>query len=288
MPNTALRFRPTAEIFTALGQSPPPAAGARGRGAGAGPDTRNAQPEQPVAQQQPAAEQRPSAQQRSTPQSGNAQNTTRQQRAAAERPSAEERAAQRPRNQTADGVSEPAADGGGGSGRRGGRANVQERLAAMSPEERERFIERMRARGATPPAEGQAAVATQSAEAPRRGRGAGPGTAAAQTTASPVNAQNGPTTFDALFGPLAPTESFGQVWLNVDGKLQRVRLRLGITDGQQTELIQALDGKLEEGTEVVTSVVLGAVRQTPNPQGGAAFPGLGGGRGGRFGGRGGG
>lgn len=147
----------------------------------------------------------------------------------------------------------------------------------MSPEERERLMERMRARGLTPPADGRTAAA-QSAAAPRGGRGAGP-RPAAQTTAAPRNAQTGPTTFDALFGPLTPTESFGQVWLNVDGKLQRVRLRLGITDGQQTELIQALDGKLEEGTEVVTSVVIGAVRQTPTPQGGAAFPGLGGGRG---------
>jgi hypothetical protein len=69
-----------------------------------------------------------------------------------------------------------------------------------------------------------------------------------------------------------------------------VRVRLGITDGQQTELIQALDGKLDEGTELVTSVVTGAVRQTATPQGGAAFPGLGGrgfDRGGGFGGGGG-
>jgi hypothetical protein len=66
--------------------------------------------------------------------------------------------------------------------------------------------------------------------------------------------------------------------LNVTGKLQRVRLRLGITDGQQTELIQAFDGAIQEGTEVVTSVTIGAVRQTVAPAG-AAFPGLTGGRG---------
>jgi hypothetical protein len=67
------------------------------------------------------------------------------------------------------------------------------------------------------------------------------------------------------------------VWLNKDNKLQRVRLRLGITDGQQTELIQAMDGELQEGTEVVTNVITAAVRQTATPPGGA-FPGLGGGR----------
>ena len=52
---------------------------------------------------------------------------------------------------------------------------------------------------------------------------------------SPVRA-TGATTFDALFGPLTQTESLGQVWLNAGGKLQRVRLRLGISDGQRTEL----------------------------------------------------
>ena len=58
-----------------------------------------------------------------------------------------------------------------------------------------------------------------------------------------------------------------------------MRLRLGITDGQQTELIQAIDGHIEEGTEVVTNVITGAVRQAVTPPGGNAFPGMGGGRG---------
>jgi hypothetical protein len=77
------------------------------------------------------------------------------------------------------------------------------------------------------------------------------------------------------------------VWLNVDSKLQRVRVRLGITDGQQTELLQALDGTVQEGTEVVTNVTTGAVRQTLTPAGGNSFPGLDGGRRGFGGGRGG-
>jgi HlyD family secretion protein len=64
---------------------------------------------------------------------------------------------------------------------------------------------------------------------------------------------SGATTFDALFGPLTQTETFGQVWLNESGKLKGVRLRLGITDGQQTELIQLLDGELQDGTDVVTT-----------------------------------
>jgi hypothetical protein len=151
-------------------------------------------------------------------------------------------------------------------------------MASMTPEERQQFMERMRARGFTPPGEGEAAAANRGG-----GRGQGPqqqrqgqGTPAATTPRA--TAAGGATTFDALFGPLTQPETFGQVWLHVDNKLQRVRLRLGITDGQQTELIQAMDGSLQEGTEVVTNVTTGAVRQPVAPAGGNAFPGLGGGR----------
>jgi HlyD family secretion protein len=278
VPNTALRFRPTPEIFTALGQTPPPGAtgGGRGRGAGANPDTRNTQPAQPAPSpaQQPAAEQRPAAQRRSADQ---------------QRPSTQEPQQREPASAQGEGSApQMAGDGDGrGGGRRGGRGNFAERMASMTPEERQQFMERMRARGFTPPADGQTAAQTKGG-----GRGQGPQTQQRQgqnaAPAAPRTATSNATTFDALFGPLTQPESFGQVWLNVDNKLQRMRLRLGITDGQQTELIQAMDGTLQEGTEVVTNVLTGAVRQpvTP-PQGGAAFPGLDGGRGGFRGGGGG-
>lgn len=188
VPNAALRFRPTAETFEALGQTAPPSGVGGRRGAGGGADTRNAQPAPtPATRQQPATQQRP----------------TGQQRAAA---------------QTAQ-------------------------------------------QGETPQAVPQA------------------------DSAAPAS---GATTFDALFGPLTQTESFGQVWLNAGGKLQRMRLHLGITDGQQTELIDALDGELQEDTEVVMNVITGSVRQTPTVLGGGAFPGLSGGRQGGFPGGGGG
>ena len=148
-------------------------------------------------------------------------------------------------------------------------------------------MERMRARGFTPPADGE----TPAAASTRGGRGQGPRqqapAQAAKPAASPATG-SGATTFDSLFGPLTQTETFGQAWLNDSGKLKRVRLRLGITDGQQTELIQALDGELKDGTGVVTNVITGAVRQVPTAPGGAGFPGLGGGRQGFPGGGGGG
>jgi HlyD family secretion protein len=277
VPNGALRFRPTAETFAALGQTPP-AGGIGGggggrRGGGAGPDTRNAPPAtapaaQPAAQQQPAAATpRPAAQ------------AGRQRDAAQTAPQGET-----PRIAPQGDAAAPQMGRGEGGGRRGGRGgNMTERMANMSPEEREAFMERMRARGFTPPADGQAPAATA-----RGGRGQGPrqqgqGQAQAARQAPPATAvTSNATTFDALFAPLTQTESVGQVWLNKDNKLERVRLRLGISDGQQTELLQVLDGQLEEGTEVVTNVITGAVRQTLQPQGGAGFPGLGGGRQGGF------
>ena len=251
VPNGALRFRPTAETFAALGQTPPPggAGGGGRRGAGAGPDTRTAPPAttpaaipaaQPVAAQQQPPAARPPARQR---------------------PSAETASqSESPRIAPRGDAAAAEADRGEGAGRRGGRGNMAERMANMTPEEREQFMERMRARG---------------------GRGQGPRQQGQQTQVARPAAASA-TTFDALFGPLTQTESVGQVWLNRDNKLERVRLRLGISDGQQTELIQALDGTLEEGMEVVTNVITGAVRQTLQPQGGQGFPGLGGGRQGGF------
>jgi hypothetical protein len=206
-------------------------------------------------------------------------------------------AAQQPRDgsqtpraaNAAEEITPRSAGGDGTGGGRRGRGNFAERMASMTPEERERFMERMRARGFTPPTDGQPVAAAPG------GRGQGPRTQAQATaarSAAPKPQAQGATTFDALFGPLAQTETSGQVWLNVGGKLQRVRTRLGVSDGQQTELIQAMEGDLTEGTEVVTNVITGAVRQTPATPGGAAFPGLGGRQGfpggGNRGGRGGG
>ena len=261
VPNTALRFRPTPEMFAALGQTPPPggSGGGRDRGAGTGPDTRNAQPN--------AA---PAATQTAAPLQATVERPRGQAAAQAAQPRQSQSAAQGEAPTPQVGGSD-----GAGSGRRGGRGNFAERMASMTPEERERFMERMRARGFTPPVEGQAAATSQ-----RGGRGQGAASPAARTAGSAPARANAPsaTTFDALFGPLTQTETFGQVWLNVGGKLQRVRTRLGVTDGQQTELIRAMDGELKEGTELVTNVLTGAVRQTPAAPGGTAFPGLGGGR----------
>jgi HlyD family secretion protein len=79
-------------------------------------------------------------------------------------------------------------------------------------------------------------------------------------------------TIDALFGPLPVVESQGRAWLYVDERLQAVRLRLGLTDGTNTEV---LGGDLQEGSEVVTGIVIGGTRSsttTAQPASGAVNP----------------
>jgi HlyD family secretion protein len=305
VPNAALRFRPTTEMFTALGQTPPPAPtgfGGRGRRGGAGtpgeingvPDTRNVQPATP-----PAVPAKTAAAASTTPsvtQTAQLPRANGQRRADAGRGTGaggDNAGSENANAGTASSERDGAAVGGFGGGRGGGRggdfqARMRERMANMSPEEREQMIARMRARGFTPPTDVQSdsghaqpvqeqqsqrspgqnqrsQARAASAPAPARGAGAG------------ARASAGATTIDALFGPLPPTESFGQLWLHEDGKLNRARLRLGISDGQQTEVVQVLDNtKITEGTEVVTAVITAAQRKATTTGGGNAFPGLGG------------
>jgi hypothetical protein len=141
-----------------------------------------------------------------------------------------------------------------------------ERFKTMSPEEQQLFLARMKERGGD----------TSAFEAAR------PRAGASKTAAAPA-----PSTIDALFAPLPVVESRGRAWLYIDNILKPVTLRLGITDGANTEVIS---DDVQEGTEVVTGVTgVGPTRNTPaptgagnpfTPGGGRGGPG-GGGRGGR-------
>jgi HlyD family secretion protein len=78
-------------------------------------------------------------------------------------------------------------------------------------------------------------------------------------------------TFDALFGPLEPIETNGRVWTFDRGELRAVAVRLGISDGQRTELIA---GDVSEGVEVVTAVTTGeSTTRPPASAGGLFMPG---------------
>lgn len=214
VPNSALRFRPTNDIFAALGQTPP-----EGEGFSNAP-----------------------------------------------RPGPADAAGE-------NGAAVPPGRGNGGGealGAGNGRGRgAADRLQAMSPEERERVLAAMAARGGDP---------TATAGAGRRGRGAAP-----TAPAAPVARNPQATTIDALFGPLPVVESSGRVWVSENGQLRSVRVRLGITDGQATELIE---GDLTEGLALVTSVNTGAEARPAAAAGGFPFMGMpgGGGRGGPGGG----
>ena len=233
VPNVAIRFRPTAEVFAALNQPVPADAqfGGRsgrggladqaGRAGGAGGTAQGATAHGAAAP--PAGSARPSA----PADAGRAE----------------------PAGRRSFGQGGGGGFGRGGFGRGGGgagdagdvtqggrRARMLERYKTMPPDERTQFIARLQERG-------QDVSAFEGAAAP----------AAA--------------TIDALFAPLAPVESRGRVWLFINKELKAVNVRLGITDGTNTEL---LSGELQQNVDVVTGVTgLGSVRQQ-NGGGGAS------------------
>src|SRR5206468_10387376 len=63
------------------------------------------------------------------------------------------------------------------------------------------------------------------------------------------------TTIDSLFGPLPSVETRGQAWLFENKQLKQVRLRLGVTDGTNIEIVEG-PPEVKEGAEVVTNVIL--------------------------------
>ncbi|MCL4812718.1 MAG: hypothetical protein KJ061_09545, partial [Vicinamibacteraceae bacterium] len=52
---------------------------------------------------------------------------------------------------------------------------------------------------------------------------------------------------------LPVTESVGRAWVYAEGQLRPVRLRLGVTDGTHTEV---LEGEVTEGLPLVTNVAI--------------------------------
>jgi len=89
---------------------------------------------------------------------------------------------------------------------------------------------------------------------------------AAQSTASNRSTPaTGATTIDALFAPLQPVETRGRVWLYVNKQLKPVELRLGITDGTYTEVLND-PSELAQNTEVVISIITPEMASRPAGQ----------------------
>jgi hypothetical protein len=195
----------------------------------------------------------------------------------------------------------------------------QEMMANMTPEQRAQFEERRRQREAQGGGQGFGGPTGggrggnrdgQNAQAgpgprgfgdggPGQGRRADPnaprGQAQGQQATNSRSASvTSATTIDALFGPLAVVESRGRAWLFINKQLKPVDLRLGISDGTFTEVLNA--DVLQPGQDVVTAVVTPEMASRPanqqnnnnanNPLMPQRGRGPGGGGGGRCGGRG--
>jgi HlyD family secretion protein len=274
VPNTALRFRPTPELFAALNQAVPPEMQGGGTRAGRGGNRGggNAGASAAPSTTPPAAAPPTSAAPTSAPSPA----------ASAQAP-LEFRGNRQPgegggRGRGADNPSQGAGQGDrrGGGGRGGfDPARMMDRFKTMSPDEQTQFVERMRSRG------------TDVSAFEKEMKAAAPASKKAPKSPAPQAAQ----TIDALFAPLPVIETRGRAWLFMNHELKPVNLRLGISDGTNTELLST---ELQQGMEVVTGVTgLGATRTLPG-QGGTGnpmnpmMPGGRGGPGGGFGGPGGG
>ena len=283
IPNAALRFRPTKDVFDALHQAMPPElergfgrgrAGQQNAGSGApsGGPAAGAPAGGPASTRgaQPAAAQ-PNAQRNAPAPGNNPGGTAMDQR--------------RPEGQ-GSGQGQTAGGQGGGQGR-GGFGNMtpeerqkrmEERMASMSPEERAQFQERMRQRqaggggGRGGFGGGQGMTGGQGAGGRggnAQGQNAGQGSRRGQLQGQQaVNSRSAAvtsaTTIDALFAPLPVIETRGRAWLYINKNLKPVDLRLGITDGTFTEVLTA--DALQPNQEVVTSVITPEMASRPANQ----------------------
>jgi HlyD family secretion protein len=223
VPNAALRFRPTADTFQALNLPVPEDLQRMAGGPGMGAGRRGGGP------------------------GGGAPGGAQQSAPAANQPHGE------PQGQAQPPAGSPEARGGGDqptggegrAGRGGGRGGfdpnmtpeerqrrMEERMASMTPEERAQFQARM----------GQGRQGGGTAQAPRPNQPAG------------LQGTNA-TTIDALFAPLPPTETRSRLWVWGNGELKAINVRLGISDGTHTELIEG--SGLQQGTEIVSNVTTG-------------------------------
>jgi HlyD family secretion protein len=235
VPNAAIRFRPSIDTFAALNQPVPPEAQGGGRGRRGGPGGQGGN----------------RGDNASASSSGGASQGSRQ-----APPSGSPSASAQPGTQ-ADAGGASRGGFGGGNGRGGGgfsndpqrQARLMERFKSMSPDEQQQLIARMKDRGADTSAFEQLMSAGKKGAKASTKKGA---TAEKGFVFQPRYGEaQSSEEIQELFRPLPTTQTQGRVWLFVDRQLKPVNLRLGITDGTFTELV---NGDLQEGTELVTGV----------------------------------
>jgi HlyD family secretion protein len=256
VPNQALRFRPNAEIYTALGMEPPAAGRGRslaselandtngGRAGGAAGGGRDGG--QPAAQ--PGGQ--PGAQPGAQPNRGGG---------GADRMQGGSGAGNRQPGQGAQNR-----QGGTGFGRQTGMAN-------LTPEQIQQFRERYgRGGGGNAGRGGNAERGGNNSSGRGGGRGGQGGRNAQQNATAPPVELTGDK-IDELFAPVQRPEQRASVYTWSPSKtppeLKQVNVRLGVTDGTFSEL---LSGDLQVDQQVVTGVIL-PMAQRPNQPGQSIF-----------------
>ncbi|MEO6239393.1 MAG: efflux RND transporter periplasmic adaptor subunit [Vicinamibacterales bacterium] len=331
VPNAAIRFRPTKDIFEALNQPVPPelerGMGGRGNRGGQGGQNTQADAPAPGRPGAPAAAPGTATTGQVVAKAQQIQGTSPVRRTGDGTTAGSDRnggqaGPQGGRNRQQADAGAPSggrnaggggqdggrnADGGGGQGGRGGgfasmtpeerQKRMEERMASMSPEERAAFQERMKERQAQSGGNfgggrGQGG-GNAAGNAPRNGgQSAAPRAQQTQNVNPKSVATTNATTIDALFAPLPVIETRGRAWTYENKQLKSIPLRLGISDGTFTEVLN--DTELPTDAELVTSFLTPAMAAakpgtTPNnPTGNPLMPaqrgrgpgGPGGGRGG--------
>ena len=281
VPLSATRFRPTADMYKALGMTPP-APGSGGR-LGGGPETNNE-----GAANSRGGQTARSGQPGQTPGAGG-------QAAQAGNPSRTGGQGANPQASAGTGgrqggnTRQPGQGGQGGGqagqNRTSGRGGMQSDFANMTPEQQKQFLERFAPGSRGGGGRGQNAGG-RGGNQPGGGRGGNQGGRGGRQAGPPVDLSSA-SRIDELWAEIIPVETRGNVWkynaaAAPEDRLKQVPVRMGVSDGSFMEL---LSGDLKVGDKVVTGVILPAsMRPAANPlmgpggarPGGQTMPGMGG------------
>jgi HlyD family secretion protein len=249
IPSQALRFRPTNDMYTALGLTPPAQPqGGRLAGAGsndAGPTANGGQGRRQGGATTAGA---PTAAQPQV-QAGR-QGAGQAQPGSGRQPGGD--AAQAGGGQDRGGQGQGQA-GPGGQGRGGGRGAD---MANMTPEERQRMMDQFGARGGR----GGQGQGGQGGGQGRGGQGGAQGGGRGGRGQQPANANVAPVeltaqTIDEMFAPMESRTTRGQVWTWDETKkeLKSIPVVTGLTDGQFSQLIS---GEVKVGDQIVTNITI--------------------------------
>ena len=230
IPNAALRFRPTSDMYTALGLTPPAAPargeGRRGGAPGSGPAGTDSSAATPGAPQARGGGQAAPGQPANGAAAGNGRRT------------------QNGQGQAAQGQAQGGRTGGRGFG---GNAN-------MSPEERQRMLDQFRANGGGRGGRGGAGGFAGGQGSGRNGRG---GNAAAPLAPEKSLAELNADKIDDLFQVIPSRTQPGTVWKwdEATKKLTDVRVTIGLAD-PVSNVSQLVSGDIKPGDQVVTNILV--------------------------------